>query len=167
MFSVPDSIEKTGRRVGRGRGALSLPTTVFASRTTCPLSHQSCQTLCNPLDCSPPGSSVHGVFSGKNTGMGCHFLLQGIFLTQGSNPHLLHCRRFLYHSTTRETKAFRTQCLCGLPHLENWIQTHLLGDQKAPHSVTALLAILRGQFVCLSLFHRSTTGVCWSRGCLF
>ena len=33
---------------------------------------------------------------GKNTGVGCHFLLQGIFLTRGSNPGLLHCRRILY-----------------------------------------------------------------------
>ena len=33
---------------------------------------------------------------GKNTGVGCHFLLQGIFLTQESNPGLLHCRRILY-----------------------------------------------------------------------
>ena len=38
---------------------------------------------------SLPGSSVHGILSGKNTGVGCHFLLQGIFLTQGSNPGLL------------------------------------------------------------------------------
>ena len=36
-------------------------------------------------------------FLGKNTGVGCHFLLQGIFLTQGSNPGLLHCRQTLYH----------------------------------------------------------------------
>ena len=35
------------------------------------------------------GSSVHGIFPGKNTGIGCHFLFQGIFPTQGSNPHLL------------------------------------------------------------------------------
>ena len=34
---------------------------------------------------------------GKNTGMGCHFLLQGTFLTQGLNLGLLHCRQFLYH----------------------------------------------------------------------
>ena len=37
---------------------------------------------------------------GENIGMGCHFLLQGIFLTQGSNSclfHLLHCRQILYH----------------------------------------------------------------------
>ena len=41
--------------------------------------------LCNPVDCSPPGSSVHGDSPGKNTGVGCHALLWGIFLTQGSN----------------------------------------------------------------------------------
>ena len=36
-------------------------------------------------------------FPGKNTGVGCRFLLQGIFLTQWSNPGLLHCRWMLYH----------------------------------------------------------------------
>ena len=51
---------------------------------------QSCLTLCDPVDCSLPGSSVHGNCPGKNTGVGCHALLQGIFLTQGSNPGLLH-----------------------------------------------------------------------------
>ena len=47
---------------------------------------QSCLNLCDPLDCSLPGSSVHGIFQAR---VGCHFLLQGIFLTQGSNPCLL------------------------------------------------------------------------------
>ena len=50
---------------------------------------QSCPTLCDPMDCSPPGSSVHGNSPGKNTGVGCHAFLQGIFPTQGSNPGLL------------------------------------------------------------------------------
>ena len=45
-----------------------------------------CLILCDPMDCSPPGSPVHGDFPGKNTGVGHHSLLQGIFLTQGSNP---------------------------------------------------------------------------------
>ena len=45
-------------------------------------------TLYNPMDCGPPGSSVHGDSAGKNSGVGCHALLQGIFPTQGSNPHL-------------------------------------------------------------------------------
>ena len=57
---------------------------------------QSCLTLCNHMDCSLPGSSVHGDSPGKNTRMGCHALLQGIFPTQGSNPGLLHCRWILY-----------------------------------------------------------------------
>ena len=58
---------------------------------------QPCPTLCNSMDCSLPGSSVHGDSPGKNTGVGCHALLQGIFSTLGSNPGLSHCRQILYH----------------------------------------------------------------------
>ena len=50
---------------------------------------QLCLTLCDPMDCSPPDSSVHGIFPCRNTGMGCHSFLQGIFPTQGSNTCLL------------------------------------------------------------------------------
>ena len=46
-------------------------------------SRQSCPTLCYPMDHSPPGSSVHGNSPGKNTEMGCHALLQGIFPDSG------------------------------------------------------------------------------------
>ena len=46
---------------------------------------------------SPPGSSVHGDSPGKNTGVGCHALLQGIVPTQGLNLGLLHCSWVLYH----------------------------------------------------------------------
>ena len=56
---------------------------------------QSCLTLCNPMDCRLPGSSVHGDFPGKNTGVGCHALPQGIFPTQRSNPGLPHCKQIL------------------------------------------------------------------------
>ena len=42
-------------------------------------------------------------FLGKNTGVGCHFLLQGIFLTHGSNPCLLYCRQTLYHLSHQST----------------------------------------------------------------
>ena len=53
-------------------------------------SHFSCvQLSCDPVGCSPPGFSVHGGSPGKNTGVGCCALLQGIFLTQGSNLCLL------------------------------------------------------------------------------
>ena len=50
---------------------------------------QSCPTLCNLMDCSPPGSSVYGNSPGKNTGVGGHALLQGIFPTRGSNLCLM------------------------------------------------------------------------------
>ena len=45
---------------------------------------QSCLTLCDPMDCSLPGSSVHVIFQARV--LGCHFPLQGIFLIQGWNP---------------------------------------------------------------------------------
>ena len=48
------------------------------------------------MDCSPSCSSVHGISPGKNTGVGCHFLLQGILPTQGLNLGLLHCGQTLY-----------------------------------------------------------------------
>ena len=57
---------------------------------------QSCPTLCHPMDCGLPDSSVHEDSLGKNTGVGCLSLLQGIFPTQGSNPHLPHCWQILY-----------------------------------------------------------------------
>ena len=53
------------------------------------------------MDCGPPSSSVYGI-PGKNTGVGSHSLLQGIFLTQGSNPRLLHDRQILYLLSHRE-----------------------------------------------------------------
>ena len=50
---------------------------------------QLCPALYDSMDCSPSHSSLWDS-PGKNTGVGCHFLLQGIFLTQGLNPCLLH-----------------------------------------------------------------------------
>ena len=47
---------------------------------------QLCLTFCDPLDCNPPGSAVHGDSSGKNTGVICHALLQGITLQVDSLP---------------------------------------------------------------------------------
>ena len=69
----------------------------------CAKSLPSCPTLCDPMDCSLPGSSVHRDSPGKNTGVSGHALLQGIFLTQGSNPGLTHCRWILYHLTQQRS----------------------------------------------------------------
>ena len=57
---------------------------------------QSCLTLCDPIDCSPPGSSVHEDSPVKNTGVCCHVLLQGIFPTQGLNLDPPNCGQILY-----------------------------------------------------------------------
>jgi len=62
------------------------------------------------MDYSPPVSSVHGDSPGKNNGVGCHTLLQGIFLTQGSNPGLPHCRWILYHLSHQ-----------GSPRILEWV----------------------------------------------
>ena len=58
---------------------------------------QLCLNLCDSMYCSLPGSSVPEDSPGKNTGVGCHAFLQGIFPTQGLNSGLLHCRWTLYH----------------------------------------------------------------------
>ena len=53
--------------------------------TLCAVLSRSVTSLCDPMDCSPPGSLAHGDSPGKNIGVDCHALLQGIFPTQGSN----------------------------------------------------------------------------------
>ena len=68
-----------------------------------------CLTLCDTLDCSPTDFSDHGIFLGKDIGMGCHFLLQGIFPTQGLNLRLLclpYCRQILYLLSCQESPFF-------------------------------------------------------------
>ena len=64
--------------------AWNLLTTKVLSCAACLVAHL-CPPLCSPLDCSPPGSSVHGDSLDKNTGMSCHGLPQGIFATQRSS----------------------------------------------------------------------------------
>ena len=71
---------------------------------------QSCLILCDPMGCSPPGSSVHGDSPGKNTGVGCHALLQGIFPTQGSKPGLPHRGWILYHLSHQELDYLSWAC---------------------------------------------------------
>ena len=78
---------------------------------------QSCLTLCNPVDCSLPGSSVHGHSPGKNSGVDCHALLQGIFPTQGSNQVSCIAGRFFTVWVTREAPYMRMPLLLLLSHL--------------------------------------------------
>ena len=60
-----------------------IKTTCFSFISVCS-GAQPCPTLCGPMDCNSPDSLVRRDFPGKNTGVGCHFLLQGIFPIQGS-----------------------------------------------------------------------------------
>ena len=64
---------------------------------------QSCPTLCNPMETR---LLCPWDFLGKNTGVGCHFLLQGIFPTQGSKPGLPPCRQTLYHLSHQGSPRF-------------------------------------------------------------
>ena len=75
---------------------------------------QLCPTLCDSMDCSPQGSSVHGDSTGKNTGVGCH-ALHGIFQIQGSNPGVPHSRWILYHLSHQ-----------GSPRILKWVSLSLL-----------------------------------------
>ena len=83
--------------VGEG-GKIRLGLTVYIyiyTELCCAYFAQPCPTLCDTMDCSLPGSSIQGDSLDKSTGVSCHFLLQGIFPTQGVNPGLPHCRRIL------------------------------------------------------------------------
>ena len=64
-----------------------------------------CPTLCNHVDCSPPGSSVHGIFQAKILEWVAISFSRGSSLTQGLNLPLLHCRQILYHWATREAPS--------------------------------------------------------------
>ena len=79
---------------------------------------QSCLTLCDPMDCSLPGSSVHGILLARITGGGYHFLLQGILLTQGSNP----CPLQLLHWQTSSLPL----CHLGSPRTILWVDVSSL-----------------------------------------
>ena len=87
-----------------------------------------CSCLENPRDGGAWWAAVYGVAqswtrlkrlsssSSSNTGVGCHFLHQGILATQGLNPHLLqllYCRWILYHWATGEAHS---QCICVTNH---------------------------------------------------
>ena len=60
-------------------------------------------------------------FPGKDTGVGCHFLLQGIFPTQGSNPGLLHCRQILYRLSYKGSPIYEDPCKSE--NVRSWLIT--------------------------------------------
>ena len=96
---------------------------------------QSFPTLWDPMDCSPPGSSVHGDSPGKNTGVCCHILLQGIFPTQVSNPGFPHCRQILYQFSHK-----------GSPRILEWAAYSFSRGSSPPRNWTGVACIAGGFF---------------------
>ena len=99
------------------------------------LSRQSCLTLYDPVNCSPPGSSVHGDSPAKNTGGGCHAPLQGIFPTQGLYPALPHCRQTLRHLSHQ-----------GSPRILEWVAYPFSRGCSQPRNRTGASCIAAGFF---------------------
>ena len=89
----------------------------------CVLVAQSCLTLRNPTECSGRHLESPWDSPGKNTGVGSHFLLQGIFPTQGSNPDLPYCRQILYclsHQGSHRISYSKTFLTTSLWNFPNW-----------------------------------------------
>ena len=73
-----------------------------------------CYILCNPIDCSPPDSSVHAILQARILEQVTIPFSRGIFLTQGSNPGLPQCSQILYH-LSHQGRPLGFLFICGLP----------------------------------------------------
>ena len=126
---------------GRGRHSFQFP---------CYLITKSCPTLCDPIDLD---------FPGKNTGLDSHSLLQGSFLTQGSNPGLLHCRRILYCWAPRVSA-----CTCVMWCLYV-LETHSHGLKY----FLTLVRMIMGRLLTFPTLYFVICKMCWQwislRGC--
>ena len=85
-----------------------------------------CPTLCNPMDFKLSKLLCPWDSPGKNTGVGCHSLLQGIFRTQGSNPGVLHCRQILYQLSHQGSPPPNSQAEASPSALRVFGTEHLL-----------------------------------------
>ena len=98
---------------------------------------QSCSTLCNPMDCSPPGCFVHRILQ-RTLKWVAICLSRGIFLTQGSNPGVQHCRQILYCLSYQGSAS---KCLKSLSLNPIWNTSY---PQLKPHFFThAFLCLLQ------------------------
>ena len=104
---------------------------------------QSCPTLCIPMDCSLPGSSVYGDSPRKNTGVGCPALLQGIFPAQGLNPGLLHHKGVLYRLSHQ-----------GSPRILEWVAYLFSRGSYRPRNRTGVscIRLLAIYSICTSVY---------------
>ena len=128
------------RRIPADRGAWWITVHVLC------LVSQLCPTLCNPMDpmdYSPPGPSVDEDSPGKNTGVGCHALLQGIFPTQGSSPGLSHWRWILYDLSHQ-----------GSPTILEWVAYPFSRRSSRPRNWTWVSCIAGRSFTSWATVHR-------------
>ena len=86
----------------------------------------SVMSVSDHMDCSPPGSSVHGDSPGKNTEVDCHALLQGIFLTQGLNPGLLYLLHWQVGSLPLVPPGKPEACMCVCVCMHIYILFHII-----------------------------------------
>ena len=111
IFSLPPfnrvTKEKARPPGGEGRGAQAAPIqhSFLTDVSDVQEMERGLLSLLNDFHYSLPGSSVHGDSPGKNTGVGCHALLQGIIPTQGSNPGLPLVARITNHQSYSETSG--------------------------------------------------------------
>ena len=92
-----DTRNKLVDTAGEGQGKMNWESSTETNFSEVKVKLLSRVQLCDPMDCSPPRLLCPWDFPGKNAAVGCHFLLQEIFPTQGLNPGLLHYRQMLYH----------------------------------------------------------------------
>ena len=112
---------------------------------------QSCVQLLKPYRLQPARLLCPWDFPGKNIGVGCHFLFQGIFPTQGSNSCLLHCRWILYRQATREAQQyFRNYKMRESDILKQLVTIpDLANTSPAFPSLSILNSFLQSPHVCL------------------
>ena len=72
---------------------------------------QSRPTLCDPMDCSPTGASVHGIFQARILEWVAMPSSRGSSQSKGSNPDLSHCRQILYHLSQEGSPNLRCSCI--------------------------------------------------------
>ena len=93
---------------------------------------QSCLTFCNPMDCSPPGSSLHTCSLVKNTGVGYH-TPPGDLPNPGIEPRLQALKWILYYlshqGNLNKSGLYKTKIYCSAKSDKadiKWLQNHVL-----------------------------------------
>ena len=111
-------------------------------------------TLCDPYELYSAILLCPQGFPGEHTGVGCHFLLQGIFSTQGLNPGLLHCRQVVYGLSYRGSPCGR--CRDIIQHF----QLQPLWQVQGHHAALSAAAPVAGAGTSCSTFSCSPCGRC-------